>query len=119
MRRLYIDPCSSNALVDETIAYQLRAAAHTEILKTSSRIDVGNLYSDADDAFSALSILLGNNTWFFDAEKPSLFDASVFAYTHLLLDQGMGWKEDKLPATVRRRENLVKHRDHILSTYYQ
>lgn len=119
MRRLYVNLCSSNPLVQETIAYQLRAAAHAEILKTSSRIDVGNLYREADDAFSALSTLLGDDTWFFGAEEPSLFDASVFAYTHLLLDQGMGWKEDKLPAAVRSRENLVRHRDHILSKYYQ
>ncbi|KAI9792701.1 MAG: hypothetical protein M1816_001800 [Peltula sp. TS41687] len=119
MRQLYVDPCSSNPLVQETIVYQLRTAAHAEILKTSSEIDFMTLYVDAQEAFVALAALLGEKTWFFDVEKPTLFDASVFAYTHLLLDEGLGWKGTELSAAVGRMENLVRHRDHILSQYYR
>lgn len=118
MERLYIDPCSSNPLVRATLASQLRTAAHEELLKSLTRIDVTGLYCEAEDAFAALSVLLGDHAWFFDAEGPSLFDASVFAYTHLLLDDSLGWKESKLQEAVRKRENLVRHRDSITSKYY-
>ncbi len=117
--RLYIDPCSSNPLVRATIAYQLSAAAQTELLKALTLNDVRELYLEADNAFAALSTLLGEATWFFGAKEPSLFDASVFAYTHLLLNQDIGWTHDEeLVRSVRRRDNLVKHRNEVLRTYY-
>jgi metaxin len=100
------------------MAHQLRAAAEGELLKHTSIIDTDDLYSEADKAFEALSILLGDNPWFFGNEKPALFDASVFAYTHLLLDEGLGWKEKKLCRALGRRENLVQHRERLLVRYY-
>ncbi|TAQ88084.1 hypothetical protein B7494_g3620 [Chlorociboria aeruginascens] len=116
--RLYVSPTSSSAMVQATIAHKLRAAAEDELLKASSIIDTDDLYSEADKAFEALSILLGEDAWFFNGEKPSLFDASVFAYTHLLLDRSLGWKEEKLCRALRRRDNLVKHRERLLVRYY-
>jgi metaxin len=116
---LYVAPASRNILVQATITHQLQAAAEAELLKHSARIDVDDLYSEAEKAFEALSLLLGEDNWFFGAEKPTLFDASVFAYTHLLLDEGLKWKERKLVLGVRKRENLVRHRDQILVQYYE
>jgi metaxin len=58
------------------------------------------------------------NDWFFGNDKPALFDASVFAYTQLLLDDRMGWKEKKLCMALRRRENLVQHRERLLVRYF-
>jgi len=116
--RCYILPTSSNPLVRASISHSLRAAAEEELLKHTSIIDTDDLYSEADKAFEALSILLGENTWFFGNEKPALFDASVFAYTQLLLDDGMGWKEKKLCTALRRRENLVQHRERLLVRYF-
>ncbi len=115
---LYIAPISSNPFVRATIARQLRAAAETELLKHTSIIDTDDLYSEADKAFEALSILLAGDSWFFGNEKPALFDASVFAFTHLLLDDGLGWKEKKLCRALRTRENLVQHRERLLVRYY-
>ena len=79
-----------------------------------------DLYSEADKAFEALSILLGEDLWFFGSGGPGLFDASVFAYTQLLLEDrlGLGWKEKKLGRALRRRDNLVRHRERILARYY-
>jgi metaxin len=76
------------------------------------------LYSEADKAFEALSILLNSSSWFFGNKGPGLFDASVFAYTQLLLDESMGWEETRLGRALRRRKNLVEHRHRMLATYY-
>jgi metaxin len=81
-------------------------------------IDVDDLYSEAEKAFEALSILLGGDLWFFGGDRPTLFDASVFAYTHLILDEKMGWKEKKLVRALRKRENLVEHRERLLVRYF-
>ena len=118
VQRLYVDPSSTNPLVRLTIAHQLRRAAQTELLKQFPVIDVRDLYREADRAFEALSILLGDGPWFFDAEQPGLFDASVFAYTHLLLADGMAWKGERLVRAVRGRANLERHCERILSRYF-
>jgi len=113
-----VEPCSSNSLVSATIAYQLRAAAEAELLKHSAIIDIDDLYGEADNAFEALSTILGENTFFFGNENPGLFDASVFAYTYLLLDEGMGWKETKMSKGLEKQQNLVQHRQRIYKTYF-
>lgn len=87
-------------------------------MKHCSIIDVDDLYREADKAFEALSLLLGEDDWFFGNGMPAMFDASVFAYTQLLLDDEMGWKEKKLCRALRRRENLVRHRERLLVRYY-
>lgn len=115
---LYVTPISSNPLVRASISHQLRAAAEAELLKNTSIIDTDDLYSEADKAFEALSILLGEDSWFFGNDKPALFDASIFAYTQLLLDDELGWKEEKLSRALRRRENLVQHRERLLVRYF-
>jgi metaxin len=115
---LYVSPTSSNPLVRASISHQLRVAAEAELLKHTSIIDTDDLYSEADKAFEALSILLGEDSWFFGNNKPALFDASVFAYTQLLLDDELGWKEKKLCRALRRRANLVQHRDRLLVRYF-
>lgn len=77
------------------------------------------MYNDAQNAFAALSTLLGESEYFFGAGKPSLFDASVFSYTHLLLDEGMGWKEDRMTRGLEKYHNLVQHRERILVVYFR
>jgi metaxin len=62
--------------------------------------------------------VLGEDDWFFANDKPGLFDASVFAYTQLLLDDGMGWKEKKLCRALSSRGNLVQHRQRLLVRYF-
>ncbi|KAK0728462.1 hypothetical protein B0T26DRAFT_738798 [Lasiosphaeria miniovina] len=116
--RLYVAPASSSLWVQATLRHQLRRAAEAEILKTSSSaggggasaatpilVDESAMYAGARDALDALADLLAESEtgWFFGAPSPSLFDASVFAYTHLmrrLLDGGAdGEGEDlKIPA---------------------
>ena len=115
---LYILPTSSNTFVHLSLSYNLREAAEAELLKQSTIIDVKALYRECESAFSALSELLGDDQFFFSGERPGLFDASVFAYTHLLLDERMGWKERRMVDILRGYENLVGHRSRILKDYF-
>ncbi|KIN05537.1 hypothetical protein OIDMADRAFT_113924 [Oidiodendron maius Zn] len=115
---LYIHPASSNPLVRLSLSHSLRSAAAAELLKQSAVIDANDLHSEADKAFEALSSLLGADEWFFGEEAPTLFDASVFAYTQLLLDERLQWADAKLSTALRRRANLVAHRERVLGRYY-
>ncbi|KAM3074241.1 hypothetical protein ACMFMG_002935 [Clarireedia jacksonii] len=108
---LYIQSTSSVPLIRLITAYQLRSAASTELMKTASTIDTHSIYDEAEKAFEALSVLLGDEKWFFGEKEPTLFDASIFAYTYLLLDDAMGWKDRRLVEMVEKsgKGNLVRH----------
>ncbi|KAF2765435.1 hypothetical protein EJ03DRAFT_377826 [Teratosphaeria nubilosa] len=118
--RLYITPCSSNILVQQAIGHQLRAAAETELIKASASNTIieDDILRDAEDAFDALGSLLGNDEWLFGQAKPGLADASLFAYTQLILDDGLGWQQNKLADLVRRHGNLVRHQQRIEQVYF-
>lgn len=113
-RRLYVIPATTNSIVRSALGIQLQQAARDELLKTSQYIDVADLEGDAGSAFAALSSLLGEDEHFFGRPKPGLFDASVFAYTHLILDESMGWKQNRLAQLLREHSNLVQHRERVL-----
>ncbi|KAL8814908.1 MAG: hypothetical protein Q9223_005911 [Gallowayella weberi] len=122
---LYVTSTTSSPLVRLTLTNNLQAAALEELIKSSTSpvVDVEALYRESDNAFSALSELLGDDVWFFGEDVPSLFDAGVFAYTHLLCDEKLGWKEDeeRLGKGLRegRWKNLVEHERRIFMKYYQ
>lgn len=120
MQRLYLAPTSSNTLVQLTIAHQLRRAADAELYKSEflRRKDEEELWQETADALFALSTLLGDRLWFSD-QKAGYFDASVFAYTHLILsDNIMHWQSNRLAELLLKHENLVVHRDRMLELYY-
>jgi metaxin len=113
-QRLYVNPSTTSSLVRAALGFQLQQAARNELLKTSQYIDVAALEGDAQNAFEALSTLLAEDEHFFGRPKPGLFDATVFAYTHLILDEGMGWKHNRLAQLLRQHTNLVQHRERLL-----
>ncbi|PSN66416.1 hypothetical protein BS50DRAFT_589150 [Corynespora cassiicola Philippines] len=117
---LYILPTSNNSFVRLRISHELRDAAEKELLKFSAVINVEELYKQAEEAFTSLEMALGSDEWFFGASRPGLFDASVFAYTHLLLDErlGKGWLDTRLRDVLLQRKSLVNHRNRILTAYY-
>lgn len=117
-KQLYIYPTSSNPFVQATIYHQLKQAARAELLKTTSYIIEDEIYSEAGNAFMALSALLGDDMHFFGSDRPTLFDASIFAYTHLLLDQSLNWTNTRLADSLKSRKNLVLHRQRLLNTYF-
>lgn len=57
-----------------------------------SRIDPEQIYRDAGKAFDALARLLGESEtgWFFGRQEASEFDAALFAYTCLVMEE-QGW----------------------------
>lgn len=117
-RHLYVQPCSSQPFVQLAIGHQLYKAAEIELSKTVTVVDGSVLLKDAEEALVSLSTLLGEEQWFFAQETPGLFDASVFAYAHLLLDENMGWRCNDMGDALHRHANLARHRDRILSGYF-
>jgi metaxin len=120
VHKLYIEPCSSSSFVQLAISHQLREAAEKELAKTSysSTISEEDTMRDAAKAFAAFSELLGEDQWFFGQKQPSMFDASVFAYTHLILDEDLQWGENELGRQLSQHQNLVAHRDRIINQFF-
>ncbi|KAM5472316.1 hypothetical protein MauCBS54593_002907 [Microsporum audouinii] len=116
--KAYVNPSTTNPAVRMALAYQLREAARSQLQRASPYIDADDLLAEAKSAFCALSVVLGNDDFFFGRAKPGLFDASVFAYTHLILDQTLGWQRNPLATYLSRHENLVQHRQRLLDTYF-
>lgn len=116
-RRLYVNPSTTNPIVRAALAAQLQHAARDELLKLSQYIDSNDLIAEAGNAFEALSTLLSDHEYFFGRPKPGLFDAEVFAYTHLVLDESMGWKNNAMGPLLKKHENLVQHRERLLKHF--
>lgn len=120
MQRLYLAAASSNVLVQSAVGHQLRQAAETELRKATfvQQKSDAELWRQTEDALFALSALLGEQTWFF-GQDASEFDAMVFAYTHLILDdETMRWRSNRLAKMLRKHQNLTSHRERILDLYY-
>ena len=103
-----------------TIAHQLKRAAESELVKASASstiLETDNM-QEAEEAFEALSTLLGQDEWFFGQPKPTLLDASVFAYTYLILDDGMEWQENKLATQLEKFENLLQHEERVFEMFF-
>jgi len=91
-----------------------------EIRKTNatSTVEMDEILQEGRDALRALSELLGKDEWFFGSERAELFDASVFAYTHLLLDDTLEWGDNHLGRELKEScTNLVQHRERMLTLY--
>ncbi|POR36987.1 Uncharacterized protein TPAR_02812, partial [Tolypocladium paradoxum] len=100
-----------NILLRTPLLHTLRTAATAEVLNTTRRplLSPPQLLADAADAFRSLAALLAEHEWFFAAHAPGMFDAEVFAYTYLILDEGMGWRDDALRTCLAGFPNLVRH----------
>jgi hypothetical protein len=115
-----VEPCSSNIFVQTTICRQLQQAAQHELIKSSTTnlINEIDVLQEAATSFEALSSLLGKDEYFFGRESAQLFDASVFAYTQLILDEELQWADNELGNILTEHGNLVQHRDRMLELYY-
>ncbi|KAI1453528.1 hypothetical protein F4805DRAFT_363125 [Annulohypoxylon moriforme] len=118
LSQLYINSVSASRIVRKTTLYHLRNAAEGDILRSSGTpvVNARALYEGARGAFEALSTVLGDEDWFFGTAQPGLFDAKVFSYTHLLLDERLVWGDWTLTEIVMEFPNLVAHRDRILES---
>ena len=57
-------------------------------MSSAEGIDEQAVYRAAGEALEALEGLLGESGtgWFFGGERPGVFDAAVFSYTHLMVE---------------------------------
>ncbi|EZF31451.1 hypothetical protein H109_07559 [Trichophyton interdigitale MR816] len=117
-RKAYVNPSTTNPLVRATLAYQLKEAAKDQLQRKETYIDPNDILAEAQQAFESLSYLLGENDYFTHDSTPCWFDASVFSYTHLILDQTLGWKYNPLASFLEEHPNLVQHRQRILDKYF-
>ncbi|KAI1362129.1 hypothetical protein F5Y08DRAFT_284082 [Xylaria arbuscula] len=115
LTQLYVAPTTSSSPVRATILYQLRHAAESEILKSTSRdfINPPDLYKGAKEAFQALDAVLADGEWFFGSSAPGLFDATVFSYTHLVLLDELPWENRRMSDILNEFPRLVDHRNRI------
>lgn len=99
----------------------LRDAATAEILKQTRRtagIDYDQLLADANSALLALSAKLGEHRYFSETDIPDILDAELFSYLNIIMDENLGWVDDRLSQLVPRFGNLVAHRDQLLAQYW-
>lgn len=115
---LYVASASSSYPVRLSLAQQLQSAAKEELLKTSVVIDAQELYIQAEQAFEALSTLLAGDKFFFSQTTPGLFDASLFAYTQIILDDRLDFTNPILKSALQRHDNLIKHRDRLIRGFF-
>lgn len=118
---LYLDPNLPRP-VSAALAASLRSAAEEEILASTRRrsIHPHAIYQAASQALAALADALHASAtpWFFGEDAPTLFDAAVFAYTNMLLDESLAWGDPRLSNSVREFDALVRHRERILAKYW-
>ncbi|KIW28770.1 uncharacterized protein PV07_04644 [Cladophialophora immunda] len=115
---LYVASSSSSSAVRLSLAHQLQAAAREELLKMNAVIDPQQLYSQAEQAFRSLSTLLADDQFFFGQSTPGLFDASLFAYTQIILDDHHSFETQTLNSSLKKHQNLVQHRNRLLRGFF-
>jgi metaxin len=115
---LYVASASSSYPVRLSLAKQLQSAAREELLKTNTTIDPQDLYAQAEQAFQALSTLLADSQFFFGQTTPGLFDASLFAYSQIILDDNLNFGNPTLKLALQQHENLVQHRDRLIRGFF-
>jgi metaxin len=115
---LYVASASSSYPVRLSLAKQLQSAAREELLKSNTVIDPEELFAQAEQAFEALSTLLSDKKFFFGQTTPGLFDASLFAYTQIILDEGLHFKNPTLRHALQKHDNLVRHRDRLIRGFF-
>lgn len=119
---LYVNNASSNLFVRTTLAVQLKTAARTEILKSKPLVDEDDIYQAANRAFSALSTLLSQDSFFGASDAPGMLDLALFAYTYPLLRMASldetswpSWENHRLYDMLNDYQNLVDHSARLLS----
>ena len=115
---LYVHTASTDSLVRLALSRQLRNTARLELSKQTGSIHSEAIYRESASAFEALAALLGDEVYFFSAKKPTLFDAAVFAYTNLLLDDKLPWRDLRMRDDLKKWQNLIRHRERILHEYF-
>lgn len=92
-------------------------------------MDLEVLYKDAEEAFESLDDLLEGHQWYsqtngsaIEEQKPGMLDASVFAYTHVILTLFASLSTNapgaRLRSSLTKCGNLLDHHNRIAREYY-
>ncbi|PHH68718.1 hypothetical protein CDD82_333 [Ophiocordyceps australis] len=110
-----------SSLLRPSLLRNLRLEAHQSIISIHrhSRYSPDILLHNASKAFQALDKLLGSQDYFFDAPSPTIFDATVFSYTHLILpNSSLHWIQNPLRPSLDDCHNLQRHRRLLYARYF-
>ena len=106
--RLYTQ--SSSSLIYSSVASGLSDFALSQLKHRYPKVtSAADIFAEAAIALDALSVKLGDDTWFFNSKVPGLLDAAVFAYLHVILKGD--WKEEwagGLRRSLEYKENLLQ-----------
>jgi hypothetical protein len=104
----YIGPQTTSLVVRFVMGWELKRHARLELEKYRPKIDVDGLYESAELAFGALDNLIGRKRKQSSSGKPSLLEATLYAYLYLLLELPMSrWSDSRLVELVRANSTLV------------
>ncbi|EPX71431.1 metaxin 1 [Schizosaccharomyces octosporus yFS286] len=89
-----------------SLSKPLEKRKQLRILTEEKNLDADTIFEDAARAFSSLSSLLGNLTYFFDKDSPSILDISLFSHAELILHLPL--KNDQLRLSLTSNKNLLE-----------
>jgi metaxin len=118
----YIGSKTQSSAVQLLSAHELRNAAREELLKSSSKINVEDVYSSAASALEALNTIMARKMRLqgggYGDREPSLLEATLYAYLYLLLEMPIEkWKDARLPKMIRKYPELMRMERDIRTVY--
>jgi hypothetical protein len=114
----YIGGQSASSFIQFISAWELRREARLELLKYKPKVDVEGLYAAAELALCSLDNLIGRRKRIDTEGKPSLLEATLFAYLFLLLELPLQkWADPRLVELVRKHSNLVAWEKHMSKVF--
>ncbi|KAG0166781.1 hypothetical protein DFQ28_006862 [Apophysomyces sp. BC1034] len=115
------------APVNSWLAYKKQNDVVQTLLVDRDILVREEIYQEAEQALEALSVKLGDATYFFNASEPTWMDVVVFSYLHVILgapqitDASIAEVEKRqahaLRGLVRKHENLVRYAKNIYEQY--
>ncbi|KAI9251500.1 hypothetical protein BDA99DRAFT_575209 [Phascolomyces articulosus] len=105
--------------INRLLAYQKQNEVVQTLLADRDILVREEIYNDAAQALEALSIKLGDDSYYFGSSEPTWIDAVIFSYIHSIMSMPtipgntLGDEEKKqahaLRNLVRKHENLVRY----------
>ncbi|KAI8082754.1 uncharacterized protein BX664DRAFT_338986 [Halteromyces radiatus] len=115
------------APINSIMGYRKKEEIVNQLLANRDILSREEVYADAAQTLEALSIKLGDYTYFFDQSGPTWMDAVVFSYLHVILGvppvskSNTSTEERNQAATLRKlvqkHQNLVRYAKHINEHY--
>jgi metaxin len=105
----YIGSQTASMFVNLISAWELRREARKELEKYKPKVDADSIYASAQLAFSALNNIMSRKVRLTTAGKPSLLEATLYAYLYLLLELPLeSWPDSRLVEILRENKALVR-----------